>query len=284
MIRPFIKWAGGKTRVLPDLLPLLPKGDCLIEPFVGGASVFLNTDYSHYVLADINGDLIALYQDAKDDPCTLISHAATLFRNGNSAQAYEENRRRYNSSVTYPFGIARSALFLYLNRHCFNGLCRYNRNGEFNVPFGRYKKVYFPEVEIRLFATKARDTKTVFLDAHFSQTLKYQAKAGRVIYCDPPYLPASDTSNFTQYHYGSFTTDNHQQLANELLVANRKTGCAVVISNSDTLATREIYQNYQFQEISVSRSVSANGAKRQKAAEVIGVLKTCGGVFDGVCE
>ncbi len=174
MIRPFIKWAGGKTRVLPDLLPLLPKGDCLIEPFVGGASVFLNTDYSHYVLADINGDLIELYQAAKDDPDELIWRASTLFRNGNSAQAYEENRRRYNRYITCPFDPARPALFLYLNRHCFNGLCRYNRKGEFNVPFGRYKKVYFPEVEIRLFAEKARDTKAVFLDAHFSQTLKYK--------------------------------------------------------------------------------------------------------------
>ncbi|MCA6969222.1 Dam family site-specific DNA-(adenine-N6)-methyltransferase [Pectobacterium carotovorum] len=282
MIRPFIKWAGGKTRVLPDLLPLLPKGDCLIEPFVGGASVFLNTDYSHYVLADINGDLIELYQAAKDDPDELIWRASTLFRNGNSAQAYEENRRRYNRYITCPFDPARPALFLYLNRHCFNGLCRYNRKGEFNVPFGRYKKVYFPEVEIRLFAEKARDTKAVFLDAHFSQTLKYKAKAGRVIYCDPPYLPASDTSNFTQYHFGSFTTDNHQQLADELMVANRKTGCAVVISNSDTPATREIYQGFEFHKIAVQRSISANAISRGAAKEVIGVLKA--GRFAGVCE
>ncbi|AIK16084.1 DNA adenine methylase [Pectobacterium atrosepticum] len=280
MIRPFIKWAGGKTRVLPDLLPLLPKGDCLIEPFVGGASVFLNTDYPSYVLADINPDLINLYQCAAYDTERLIATARELFNSGNNADAYNGNRLSFNYQKSNPSTVT-AALFLYLNRHGFNGLCRYNNAGDFNIPFGKYRKPYFPEHEIRLFAEKANDTKTVFSVADFRKTLTIKGiNKSTVIYCDPPYLPASDTANFTQYHHASFTHDHHRDLAAVLLSVNLSRGVPVVISNSDTPATREIYQHYQFHEIAVQRSISASGITRGAAKEVIGVLKTCDGCGD----
>ena len=163
MIRPFIKWAGGKTRVLPDLLPHLPKADCLIEPFVGGASVFLATEYRRYVLADINPDLINLYREVTRYPDLVIDAARELFNSKNSPQGYNEVRAAFNKQVgTVKSGglrygvemacIMRAAQFLYLNRHGYNGLCRYSRKTGFNVPFGKYKSVYFPENEIRLFA------------------------------------------------------------------------------------------------------------------------------------
>ncbi|MBP2850545.1 Dam family site-specific DNA-(adenine-N6)-methyltransferase [Dickeya oryzae] len=131
MIRSFIKWAGGKTRVLPDLLPHLPDADCLIEPFVGGASVFLNTEYRRYVLADINADLINLYRVATRHTDELISYARGLFAHGNSADAYADNRNLFNS-LSPSASVEKAALFLYLNRHGFNGVCRYNQ-GEAGV-------------------------------------------------------------------------------------------------------------------------------------------------------
>ncbi len=271
MIRPFIKWAGGKTRVLPDLLPILPKGDCLIEPFVGGASVFLNTDYRRYVLADINPDLINLYQCAAFDTELLISTARNLFSSGNNVDTYNSNRLGFNQKKTNSSTVT-AALFLYLNRHGFNGLCRYNNNGDFNIPFGKYRNPYFPEHEIRLFAEKANDTATLFICADFKETLLVHTEPGFVIYCDPPYLPASETANFTQYHTSSFTSDHHRELVELLWGVHRETAAPVVISNSDTPATREIYQHYQFHEISVSRSLGASVASRKKAGEVIGVL------------
>ncbi|KHS93239.1 adenine methylase [Pectobacterium brasiliense] len=276
MIRPFIKWAGGKTRVLQDLLPLLPKGDCLIEPFVGGASVFLNTDFPSYVLADINPDLINLYQCAAYDTERLIATARELFNSGNNADAYNGNRLSFNYQKSNPSTVT-AALFLYLNRHGFNGLCRYNNAGDFNIPFGKYKKPYFPEQEVRQFAEKANDTKTIFSVADFRKTLTIKGiNKSTVIYCDPPYLPASDTANFTQYHHSAFTHDDHRQLAKYLKCVRYETDAAVVISNSDTPATREIYQHYQFHEIAVQRSISANGITRSAAKEVIGVLnKVC---------
>ncbi|MFT8211178.1 MAG: DNA adenine methylase [Symbiopectobacterium sp.] len=263
---------GGKTRGLPDLLPHLPKADRLFEPFVGGASVFLNTDYPRYVLADINADLINTYLMARDATNTFIGVAKELFENGNSPIAFYRNRDMFNA-ISDDECLLKAALFLYLNRHCFNGICRYNNAGFFNVPFGGYKKPYFPEAEIKLFAEKANDTKTALVVADFSKTLKAKAiNESSVIYCDPPYLPASDTANFTQYHHAAFTHEHHLQLAKCLLHVRYETDAAVVISNSDTPATREIYQHYLFHEVSVSRSLGAAVASRKKAGEVIGVL------------
>ncbi|WP_225085119.1 DNA adenine methylase [Pectobacterium colocasium] len=281
MIRPFLKWPGGKSRVLPDLLPLLPKGDCLIEPFVGGASVFLNTEYRHYVLADINADLINMYSVAKNQTDDFLDAALLMFKNGNSKQAYLEIRELFNwanrnatrLSDSSSFKLLQAARFLYLNRHGYNGMCRYNKNGEFNIPHGKYKTQYLPFVEIKQFAEKANDTKALFVVADFCETLTSKSiSESSVIYCDPPYLPASDTANFTQYYHSAFTREHHIQLAKYLRHVRYETDAAVVISNSDTPATREIYQNYQFHEIGVNRSLGADSASRKKARELIGVL------------
>jgi DNA adenine methylase len=277
MIRSLLKWPGGKSRVIPELRPHLPKADCLIEPFVGGASVFLNTDYRRYILADINPDLINLYREVKSNPELVIDLARPLFATGNSKEEYLQNRRIFNGTKGL-LDAARAALFLYLNRHGYNGVVRYNQSGGYNVPFGQHKTApYFPEEEIRQFAEKANDTKAIFLCSSFQNTLRVMVGADEVIYCDPPYLPASDTANFTQYHTDPFTERHHRQLVVALLEVNRKYGVPVIISNSDTEATRKIYKPFKLHEISVQRSVSTDKENRQKAKEVIGVLKVCEG-------
>lgn len=282
MIRPFIKWAGGKTRVLPDLLPRLPAADCLIEPFVGGAAVFLATDYRRYVLADINPDLINLYRCTTRYTEMVIESAREIFDKFNSPEGYSKIRNAFNQQkvsgrvIGHSLeNIARASQFLYLNRHGYNGMCRYNLSGGYNVPRGKYKSIYFPEDEMRQFAEKANDTKALFLCAPFQQTLQVMTGGDNVVYCDPPYLPTSETASFTQYHTEPFTEDSHRQLVQALLEVNRKHGAPVIISNSDTEATREIYQPFKLHEISVRRSVSADKDNRQKAQEVIGVLPVC---------
>ncbi len=285
MIRSLVKWPGGKGRVLPDLLPVLPKGECLVEPFVGGASVFLNTDYRRYILSDINPDLINLYRVARSTPDELISLSRDLFKNRNTSANYAKFRDMFNHPkgrhLRHRFAsIARAAFFLYLNRHGYNGVVRYNLKGEYNTPHGKgkdKKTQYLPEAEIRLFSEKARDTCALFLCSDFVGAINAPLFPDSVIYCDPPYLPISDTANFTQYHTGPFGEEQHRQLVAAILKANRETGASVVISNSDTSQTREIYKDFRFQEIAVQRSVSANIQKREKAKEVIGVLKVCGG-------
>ncbi len=155
--RPFLKWAGGKFRLTDDLNRVFPKRkQCLIEPFVGAGAVFLNSHFERYILADINPDLINLFNIVKDNVDAYIEACKPIFfaENANTADYYYAQREAFNQS-TDPF--VRSVLFLYLNRFGFNGLCRYNSKNEFNVPFGAYKTHYFPEDELRLRSQAACD-------------------------------------------------------------------------------------------------------------------------------
>lgn len=284
MTRPFIKWAGGKSRVMPKLLPHLPKADCLIEPFVGGASVFLNTDYRRYILADINPDLINLYRQVSNYPDQVIYAAKRLFKVFCTENGYSDVRDDFNTRSQdfmpihdgpYIVHIERAAQFLFLNRHGYNGVCRYNKRGGYNVPYGKYKSVYFPELEIRQFAEKANDTHTKFICAPFQNTITVMSENDTAIYCDPPYIPVSATANFTQYSKEPFGRAEHMHLVTSLLAANLSHGSPVVISNSDTPITREIYRHFNLHSFSVRRSISSKASQREDANEVIGVLSTC---------
>ncbi len=276
MIKSPIKWAGGKTRVMPQLLKYLPKADCLIEPFVGSGTVFMNTEYRRYVLCDSNRALINFFRVLTSDTGRLIDTARVMFLGGNNEEQYYKRRALFNSMHWSDTGKADSALlyatlFLYLNRHCFNGIYRVNQIGEHNVPFGKYAAPYFPADEMRRFAEKANDTKAVFIDGDFRHTIPdvMQLAYDAVIYCDPPYIPASKTANFTAYGK-PFTLDDHRDLVATLLNAHRQHGTRAVISNSDTPETREIYSAFNLYAFSVRRSVSAKS--RDMAGEVIGVL------------
>lgn len=276
MIRSPIKWAGGKTRVMPQLLEHLPKADCLIEPFVGSGTVFMNTDYRRYVLCDSNIALINFFRQLTGRIEDAIAACRWVFKGGNNAEEYYKRRTEFNSLTRQAdsdpdAAMLYAAYFLYLNRHGYNGLYRVNQKGEFNVPFGKYAEPYFPEAEMRLFAEKANDTKAIFMHSDFRLSIRavVYASYDAVIYCDPPYIPASETANFTAYGK-PFTLDDHRSLVTNLLNAHRQFGTRAVISNSDTPETREIYSAFNLHAFSVRRSVSAKS--RDMAGEVIGVL------------
>lgn len=276
MIKSPIKWAGGKTRVMPQLLKHLPKADCLIEPFVGSGTVFMNTEYRRYVLCDSNRALINFFRVLTSDTERLIGTARGMFLGGNNEERYYNRRALFNTTLwddtrNPDNALMFAALFLYLNRHSFNGLYRVNQKGDHNVPFGKYAAPYFPADEMRRFAEKANDTKAVFIDGDFRHTIPdvMQLAYDAVIYCDPPYIPASKTANFTAYGQ-PFTLDDHRSLVTNLLNANRQFGTRAVISSSDTPEAREIYSAFNLHAFSVRRSVSAKS--RDMAGEVIGVL------------
>ncbi len=282
MIKSPLKWADGKARVMPQLLEHLPKADCLIEPFVGSGTVFMNTEYRRYVLCDSNRALINFFEMLTLHTEELIKSARMFFQDGNFSEDYYACRDGFNfisKNCLIGAGIARkvqwAAMFLYLNRHGYNGLYRVNLKGEFNVPFGKFAAPYFPEKEMRLFAEKANDTKTVFFHSDFRDSIHGVMRLPRdaVIYCDPPYIPTSNTSNFTAYGK-PFTLEDHRALAAALMAVNRQNGTRAVISNSDTPETREIYSAFNLHTFSVRRSVSAKS--RDMAGEVIGVLRVCG--------
>ncbi|HBU8487371.1 TPA: Dam family site-specific DNA-(adenine-N6)-methyltransferase [Klebsiella pneumoniae] len=279
MIKSPVKWAGGKTRVMPQLLKHLPKADCLIEPFVGSGTVFMNTEYRRYVLCDSNRALINFFRVLTSDTERLLNAARGIFLGGNGEEQYYKWRALFNSMQWSDTGKADAALlyaalFLYLNRHCFNGVYRINQKGEHNVPFGKYAAPYFPADEMRRFAEKASDTKAVFIHSDFRHFIPdaVQFSPDGVIYCDPPYIQTSKTANFTAYGK-PFTLDDHRALVATLFDAHRQHGTRAVISNSDTPETREIYSAFNLHAFSVRRSVSAKS--RDMAGEVIGVLRVC---------
>ncbi|MCC3702722.1 adenine-specific DNA-methyltransferase [Rouxiella badensis] len=262
--RAFLKWAGGKYPLVDDIKRYLPAGDCLIEPFVGAGSVFLNTDYDAYILADINNDLINLYNIVKTRPDEFIRDARALFTpEFNQSERYYQLREEFNASADV---YRRSLLFLYLNRHCYNGLCRYNLSGAFNVPFGRYKKPYFPEDELAWFSEKAQNAQ--FVCEHYQHTL-LKAKKGAVVYCDPPYVPLSATANFTAYHTNNFNLTDQQNLAKlaEKLLAERQV--PVLISNHDTALTRDWYSAAALHVVTARRTISSNILQRSKVTELL---------------
>lgn len=137
--RAFLKWALGKFSLVDEIRRYLPTGDCLIKPIVGAGSVFLNTEYDANILSDINSDLINLYNIVKLCIDNFVRDVRIFFTNEfNNPDKFYLLREEFNSSIDI---YRRALLFLYLNRHCYNGLCRYNLSGEFNVPFGRYKNL-----------------------------------------------------------------------------------------------------------------------------------------------
>ncbi len=269
-MRSALKWAGGKKRVIGEILKVLPvKGKKrLIEPFVGGGSVFLNIDFDEYLLIDMNKDLISLFNIIKNQPTNFIADAEQYFYgDNNNPDSYYELRKKFNQSQD-PY--ERALLFLYLNRHGYNGLCRYNKSGGYNVPFGRYKHPYFPKAELAFFAQKAQ--RATFEQGDFEKAFS-QAKIGDVIYCDPPYSPINRTASFTAYAGNTFTDDDQARLVS-CAETVKKQGIPTLISNHYVDFTKELYKGASKKELfQVQRSISQKGKARVKVKEVLALYK-----------
>jgi len=269
-MRSALKWAGGKKRVIGEITKLLPiRGKKrLVEPFVGGGSVFLNVDYDEYLLVDMNQDLISLFNFIKVKSDRFINDAHYFFNNeNNQADRYYQYRKQFNEAKD-PY--ERALLFLYLNRHGYNGLCRYNQSGGYNVPFGRYKHPYFPKAELEFFAEKSQ--KATFIQGDFATAFK-KLKTNDVVYCDPPYSPINRTANFTAYAGMAFTDEDQRRLV-ECAEQAKKQGIPTLISNHYVDFTRELYKNADKKELfKVQRSISRKGSSRVKVSEILALYK-----------
>ncbi len=264
--RPFLKWAGNKFQILDKIMAILPEGSRLIEPFVGSGAVFLNGRYNKNVLADANPDIIHLFNHVKNEGQPFIDDCRALFTDEtNTPEAYYEMRELFNTT-TDPR--ERALMFVYFNRHGYNGLCRYNSKGGFNVPFGKYKKPYFPQDEMMAFHKRSQHARFVCQD--FSTTM-LAAKPGDVVYCDPPYVPLSETASFTTYSAGGFGQAEQEKLG-ELAEELSSRGVTVIISNHDTEFTQHVYRKAKIYPFDVRRSISCKGDKRDKASEVLALF------------
>lgn len=265
MSNPILKWAGGKREQAVSIIGKLRHGKRLVEPFVGGGAVWLSDDwlFDDFLLCDSNADLINLYQCVKDYDCEFTDYCQSFFTGGNSADLYYERRDRFNNHNTDEQ--TKAALFLYLNRHGFNGLCRYNSKGQFNVPFGKYKTVYFPRQEMVEFHKKAR--RATFMCQDFRETFA-MLQDGDKVYCDPPYAQLTVTANFTSYTASGFSDQDQVDLATLAELSMKR----VVISNHDTPHTREIYSKAnEIIELDAARNISCDGANRGRVKELMAV-------------
>lgn len=265
-IRPFLKWAGSKYNCLNEIIVHLPPGKRLIEPFAGSGAVFMNTHYSSYLLAESNRDLVNLYLTLQKKGESFIKYCESYFHSGNNDKdKYYEMRGDFNIMKQSK---QRSALFLYLNRHGYNGLCRYNSKGIYNVPFGLYAKPYFPFHEMHLFHQKSQQAEFIWND--FRKTFA-MAEKGDVIYCDPPYVSFTDKTKPLPYTSKKFTLDDQIELA-ELAKETAAKGIPVIISNHDTDFTRHHYAPAAITSFPVSRFINCQASMRQPVRELIAVF------------
>ena len=280
MNKPFLKWAGNKFRVLPHLIPHIGDPKRYIEPFGGSLSVALNISADEYILNDINKDLYCLYTNVDKE---FVGECRELFTDeNNTRERYLELRKEFNSEEDCR---KRAKLFLYLNKHAFNGLSRYNSKGEYNVPYGKENKdsktgrivktkAHFPEQELNYFRDVFSNRKVEFYNTSFSDEALYKnVSGGDVVYFDPPYIPLNDTAYFTDYAKEGFSYEQQVQLA-ELAESLANRGAKVIISNHDTPVSRELYKNAEIYPIEVRRSISAKGSSRKKANELIAVYQS----------
>ncbi|HAO1582135.1 TPA: Dam family site-specific DNA-(adenine-N6)-methyltransferase, partial [Escherichia coli] len=235
--RPVFKWVGGKFSALPIIFEHLPHGKRLIEPFVGGGAVFTNAGFKSNLLNDINNDLINFYQTLQREGHSLITLAYRFFQDYNSADAFLNVRNAFNNGA-YD-SLHHAAAFLYLNRHCFNGVTRYNRKGEFNVGYGKQKSPHFPLAEMEAFLADDISKYSEFVSGDFAGVIE-AAGNDDVIFCDPPYEPLPDTTGFTNYSGHSFRFEDQQRLVSLLVDAHRR-GAKIVITNSGAPNIRELY-------------------------------------------
>lgn len=264
-VKPFLRWAGGKTRSTPFLRELLPSNfpstDLYYEPFLGAGSLFFHIELQKAVLSDNNKDLIECYRAVQKNP-NIISKYLNQHLTKTCEEYYYKMRHEYNNIRP---SIFKAGLFIYLNKTCFNGLWRVNKKGEFNVPYGFKEPPYLPSKEALIKNSLALSNANLF-HKDYREAVK-DAKKGDFVYFDPPYPPLNGTSYFTHYTKERFTKEDHVKLA---ILAKELTNreCHVLISNADIPFIRSLYEgDFNICELEVTRWIRADG-KRYKVREV----------------
>lgn len=259
--QPFLKWAGGKTQLLDELLKRSPKEyNVYFEPFIGGGALFFALAPIEAVIADINDDLVNTYAVVRDSPEELLE-ALSAYKNDKEFYYSVRSQEKNNLSE-----IDRAARLIYLNRTCFNGLYRVNKSGQFNVPFANYKNPNFVQTK-RIKTASDILQKVEIYHAGFEKVL-VEAKRGDFIYLDPPYYPKDVYSDFKRYNKEQFYQNDHERLA-ELYNNLTERGCYVMLSNSDTPFTRELYKNWRVDTVYAKRLINKDASKRGEVTEII---------------
>lgn len=260
-VRPIMKWAGGKTQMLGELVPLVPEyPGKYIEPFFGGGALFFRIDPKNAVIADSNPELINLYIQIANNVEGVIEVLKTYT---NTEELFYEVRAQDWNSLSKEEAAARS---IFLNKTCFNGLYRVNRKGQFNTPFGKYKNPTICDEEL-LRNVAVRLKKATIICGDYLEVLSENAKCGDFIFLDPPYVPVSKYGDFKRYTKEQFYEDDHIRLANEVKRL-QELGCYVLLTNSDHQIVFELYKDFEIKTVDTKRAISSKASTR-KGKDVI---------------
>jgi DNA adenine methylase len=264
---PFLKWAGGKWAIAPRLAGLLPhdlRQRRYREPFVGGGAMFFYLQPERAVLSDALIDLVHTYRVVQTHVEPLIARLAKL-RAAHSDEHFYDVRDRFNRERDAP-RVERAAWLVYLNKTCFNGLFRTNKDGGFNVPVGRFTNPAILDAgNLRLCAAALANVEIEH--ARFDHLL-VEAEPGDVVYFDPPYVPLSRTSSFSAYSDGGFSLDDQARLAEVFRKLDAR-GCLLALSNSDTPEVRALYKGYDLCPIIAPRAISSKASTRGEVTELL---------------
>jgi DNA adenine methylase len=269
--RPFLKWAGGKQRLLKHYKRLLPESARTYhEPFVGSGALFFHLragDFAeHYYLYDANEELVNAYLVVRDRLDALIEALDEHQRLHSADHYYQVRAWDQEAGWEARSPVERAARLIYLNKTCYNGLWRVNRRGHFNVPLGRYRR---PNILDRPRLRAASDTlQGVDVEESDFREVADRAGAGDFVYFDPPYVPLTRTANFTSYYAGGFGQAEQEALAETYRHLDGR-GCRVMLSNSDTDLVRELYASYHIIPVEARRAINSQPGKRGPVSEVV---------------
>ena len=283
MARPFLKWAGGKTQLLPVITDNLPHGfNSYIEPFAGSGAVMFEINSNHFglesvIINDINADLVNTYLCIKDHCEEMIPILMAMQEEYNSASADTRDeifyalRKEYNKRASTPVRMA--CLFIFLNRTCFNGLYRVNAHNGFNVPHGKYKAPRICDVQnLREVSLVLQNVEVLNGDY---DNLRQFVRPGVFVYLDPPYKPVSETSSFTSYSSVKFDDEELIRLKRFCDFINEQ-GATFMLSNSDPRSIDpdntffdDLYAEYHIQRVPAKRLINANASGRGEINELL---------------
>ena len=259
--RPILKWAGGKTQMLGDLLPKVPNSyGRYIEPFFGGGAMFFALQPESAIIADSNPELINMYQEVANHADNVIQY---LKQYENTSEMFYAVRSQEWTTLPKAEAAART---IFLNRTCYNGLYRVNKHGQFNVPYGKYKN---PKIcdEAGLRAASEALKKADILCGDYLLVLEHHAQPGDFVFLDPPYLPVSEYADFKRYTKEQFYEEDHVELS-KVIMALHERGCHVILTNSNHPLVHELYAPFNIDVIQTKRHISCNGSTR-KGEDVI---------------
>lgn len=259
--KPILKWAGGKTQMLGELMPRVPKTyGRYIEPFFGGGALFFSLKPESAIIADSNPELINMYLQVAHHVDDVIE---CLQKYENTSEMFYEVRSLDWQTLPKAEAAART---IYLNKTCFNGLYRVNRSGQFNTPFGKYKNPKICDIEALRLASEAL-RKAEILCGDYILVLEHYAQPGDFVFLDPPYLPISENSDFKRYTKEQFYEDDHVELA-KMIGTLHERGCYVILTNSNHPLVHQLYEQYKIEVIQTKRHISCHGDTR-KGEDVI---------------